>query len=68
MLGMEKGQQKLYSCNSPRYREDNFTLDELRKAINKMKPNKSPGTDVAATVETLKFWRKRVTQCCGRDL
>ena len=30
-------------------------LDELRKAINKMKPNKSPGTDFAVTVETFKF-------------
>ena len=36
---------------------DNFTLDELRKAINKMKPNKSPGTDFVVTVETLKYGR-----------
>ena len=35
--------------------KDNFTLGELRKAINKMKPNKFPGTDFAVTVETLKF-------------
>ena len=28
---------------------DNFTLHELRKAINKMKPNKSPGTNFAVT-------------------
>ena len=34
---------------------DNIMLDELRKAINKMKPGKFPGTDFAVTVETLKF-------------
>ena len=33
----------------------NFTLNELRKATNKMKLNKSPRTDFAVTVETLKF-------------
>ena len=39
---------------------DNFTLDELRKAINKMKPNKSPGTDFVVTVETLKYGRNEL--------
>ena len=34
---------------------DNFTLDELRKAINKMKPNKSFDTNFVFTLETLKF-------------
>ena len=34
---------------------DNIMLDELRKAINKIKPAKFPGTDFAVTVETLKF-------------
>ena len=33
----------------------NFTLDELREAIKKMKPNKSLATDFAVTVETLEF-------------
>ena len=34
---------------------DNFTLKELQDALNKMKSNKSPGTDFSVTVETLKY-------------
>ena len=34
---------------------DNFTLDELQRAINKMKPNKSPCTDFTVIAEMLKF-------------
>ena len=41
---------------------DNFTLNELRKVINKMKPNKSPGTDLVVTVENLKFGRNELHQ------
>ena len=34
---------------------DNFTLKELQDALNKIKSNKSPGTDFSVTVETLKY-------------
>ena len=39
---------------------DNFALDELRKAINKMKPCKSPDTDFAVTFEMLIFGGNKV--------
>ena len=46
---------------------DNFTLDELQKVLYKMKSNRSPGIDLAVTVETLKYGGIEL-QCAVLDI